>query len=196
MASRARIGCSVRLARYVPLALLVAGVQLTGCAYCRLPRIDPTGERLFLPPDAPPPQLAPLVPAGAAVQAQWGISVSPSQVIAPVGSEVVMIATVCGSEGFMLTRQRVEWNLSPDGVGQFLSPGERQPFEVFDWFIGLPRRVDSRCVLNTTFASTRTLDRATPVPNDEFHIQPGQSGQTVTPPTEGTSHVTVFAPEI
>ncbi|HTM54504.1 MAG TPA: hypothetical protein VL175_10775 [Pirellulales bacterium] len=196
MASRARFGCSARLARYAPVALLVAVLQLTGCAYCRLPRIDPTGERLFLPPDAPPPQLAPLVPAGGAVQPQWGISVSPSQVIAPVGSEVVMIATVCGSEGFMLTRQRVEWNLSPDGVGQFLSPGERQPFEVFDWFNGLPRKVDSRYVVNSTVATTQTLDRGTPLPNDDVLIQAGQSWATVTSPTEGTSHVTVFAPEI
>jgi len=44
MASRARFGCSARLARYAPVALLVAVLQLTGCAYCRLPRIDPTGE--------------------------------------------------------------------------------------------------------------------------------------------------------
>jgi uncharacterized repeat protein (TIGR01451 family) len=173
---------------------------LPGCAQCCWPRIDPTGERLFLPCDAPWPIPAPPLVAGGPLApiapAQWGISVSPSQVIAPVGSEVVMIASVCGSEGFMLTRQRVEWMLGGDGPGQFMSPGQRHPFEVLNWMHGLPKKIDNRLVINTTLASPMTLDRGTPTPTDDVLVQDGQAWVSVTSPTEGTSHVTVFAPEI
>ena len=48
---------------------------------------------------------APGVPVASAPP-QWGISVSPSQVIAPVGSEVIMIATVLGFDGRWEPRQR------------------------------------------------------------------------------------------
>ncbi len=179
---------------------LGCAVVLPGCAHFCWPRIDPTGERLFLPCDAPWPMPAPPLvasgPLAPIAPAQWGISVSPSQVIAPVGSEVVMIASVCGSEGFMLTRQRVEWMLGGDGPGQFMSPGQRHPFEVLNWMHGLPKKIDNRLVINTTLASPMTLDRGTPTPTDDVLVQDGQAWVSVTSPTEGTSHVTVFAPEI
>jgi len=173
----------------------------TGCANFRLPRIDPSGERLFLPCNAPPPPPPmvpgapppPLAPPGVG---QSGISVSPSQVIAPVGSEVVMIASVCGGDEFMTTRQRVEWNLAPDGAGQLLSPGQREPFGVVEWMHGLPKKVDSRYAVNTTLMAPMTLDRGTPTPTDDILVQPGQSWISVTSPTEGVSHVTAFAPDV
>ena len=184
---------SVRLVNAAPA--LVGG----GCATCQLPRIDPSGDRLFLPANAPPPVPVPVQAANARAPSptgQWGISVSPSQVIAPVGSEVIMIASVCGIEGYMLTNQRVEWMISPEGVGQFMSPGEREPLEIGHWLHGLPRKVDNKYVINTTLFGGATLDRGTPTLSDDVFVQPGQSWVTVTSPTEGTSRVTVFAPEV
>ena len=192
-------GLPCRAAALWGLAVVSCALALSGCATCCWPRIDPTGERLFLPCDAPWPGPAPPVVAGGPLTpqtpAQWGVSVSPSQVIAPVGSEVVMIASVCGSEGFMLTRQRIEWMLS-DGPGQFMSPGQRHPFEVINWMHGLPRKIDNRLVVNTTLTSPMTLDRGTPTPTDDVLVQDGQAWVSVTSPVEGTSHVTVFAPEV
>ncbi|MBI3837104.1 MAG: DUF11 domain-containing protein [Planctomycetia bacterium] len=191
-----RLSVRARPCWWMLCCALVAG----GCANCQLPRLDPSGDRIFLPPGAPSrgqtpgalaaPVTAPL-PAG-----QWGISVSPSQVIAPVGSEVVMIASVCGSEGFMLTNQRVEWMLAPDGAGQFMSPGERRPLDIVDRLHGLPAKIDSRYVINTTLFSPMTLDRGTPTPLDDVLVQSGQSWVSVTSPSEGTSRVTVFAPTV
>ncbi|HEV3137435.1 MAG TPA: hypothetical protein VGZ26_06015, partial [Pirellulales bacterium] len=174
----------------------------SGCANCRIPRIDPSGDHIFTfaPQDAPPPPVAipgafP-VPSAPLSIGQWGISVSPSQVIAPVGSEVIMIASVCGSEGFMLTDQRVEWMLAPDGAGQFMSPGERRPLDIMNRLHGLPAKIDSRYAINTTLFAPRTLDRGTPTPVDDVLVQSGQSWVSVTSPSEGTSRVTVFAPEV
>lgn len=183
--------------RCCALLLALGALAACGCATCQLPRIDPTGEHLFLPPNAPPPP--PVLATGSlspSPTGQWGISVSPSQVIAPVGSEVVMIASVCGIEGYMLTNQRVEWMLSPEGAGQFLSPGEREPLAVAHWLHGLPKKIDARYVVNTTLYAPTTLDRGTPNLTDDVLVLPGQSWVTVTSPVEGTSHVTVFAPEV
>lgn len=144
----------------------------------------------------PVPGAAPALPVAAVAPPQWGISVSPSQVIAPVGSEVIMIATVTGYDGRWEPRQRVEWMLSPDGAGQFVSPGERGPLEILNWMHGLPKKVDNRFAVNKTFAAPMTLDRGTPTPTDDVLVQIGQSWTSVTSPTEGTSHVTVFAPEV
>lgn len=182
---------------------LSLAIALAGCSSFSLPRIDPTGERLFLPCGETAPPIYPgapgLVVPGAPLPApigQWGISVSPSQVIAPVGSEVVMIASVAGPQGYLLTRERVEWMLAPEGVGQFVSPGQRRWYEVLNWMHGLPKKVDNRYAINTTVRSPLTLDRGTPVPTDDVLIQSGQSWVSVTSPTEGTSQVTVFAPGI
>ena len=41
-----------------------------------------------------------------------------------------------------------------------------------------------------------TLDRATPTPVDDILVQSGQAWVTVSSPTEGTSYVTVFAPQV
>lgn len=168
---------------------LCCAVTTAGCGSWQLPRIDPTGERLFIPGGAPLPP-----PPGAL--GQWGITVSPSRVIAPVGSEVVMIASVTGPEGFPLTRERVEWSLAPDGVGEFISPGERRPLEVLNWMRRLPRKVDTTYAINTTLTAAMPLDRGTPTAADDVTVQAGQAWVSVTSPTAGTSHLTVFAPEI
>jgi uncharacterized repeat protein (TIGR01451 family) len=175
---------------------LIAG----GCANFRLPRIDPSGDRLFVwPSNAPPAEPGIYPPQGApplapdSGPAQGGISISPSQIIAPVGSEVVMVAGVSAGDAALLGNERVEWTLAPDGVGQFVSPGERGPLEVLHWLHGLPKKVDSRYVINTTLTGPVTLDRGTPTPADDILVQPGQAWVTVSSPTEGTSHVTVFA---
>ncbi|MEX0677878.1 MAG: hypothetical protein WD063_12425 [Pirellulales bacterium] len=107
-----------------------------------------------------------------------------------------MIATIMGPEGFPLSRERVEWMLAPDGVGELVSPGERRPLEVLNWLRGLPRKVDTSYAINTTLAAATALDRGTPTPTDDILVQNGQAWVSVTSPTEGTSRLTVFAPGI
>ncbi|HEX5445469.1 MAG TPA: hypothetical protein VFW87_16705, partial [Pirellulales bacterium] len=167
-------------------------LALSGCANWSLPRIDPTGERLFIPGGQPSGEL----PRPPGVPGQWGISVSPSEVIAPVGSDVVMIATVIGPEGFPLMRERVEWMLSNDSAGQIVSPGVRRPWEVLNCLRRLPRKVDNNYVVNTTLTGGTALDRGTPTPVDDVFVNSGQAWVSLTSATEGTSNLTVYAPDL
>ena len=107
-----------------------------------------------------------------------------------------MIATVMGPEGFPLTRERIEWMLASDGAGEFVSPGERQPLDVLNWLRRLPRKIDTTYAINTTLTGATTLDRGTPTSTDDVTVHSGQAWVSVTSPTEGTSHLTVFAPDI
>jgi uncharacterized repeat protein (TIGR01451 family) len=176
---------------------LGCALWLSGCANWQFPRLDPTGERVFAPAGAPvppfPPGAAPIAPP---VGPNTGLSLSPSALIAPVGSEVVMIASVVGGEGFLLTNEVVEWTIDPGGVGQFLSTGERRRLDLINWWRGLPRKIDSRFAVNATLRNPMTLDRGTPSPLDDLFVQTGQAWVTVASPVEGTSRVTAFAPAL
>lgn len=241
---------AARLALARLLVWLVACVALmsAGCANCRLPRIDPTGERVFVwndsatsppllasaPPFSPPPTSpvlpgtatipypgaetttatpipnlgmpvvpvagAPLpgtpIPALPAGPPAPGITVNPGQVVAPIGSEVVMIASIMGDQGYPLTREKVEWMLEPNGPGQFVSPGKRRPWEFLDCLHRYPKKVTPTYVINRTLTGPMTVDRGTPTPIDDIRVLDGQAWVSVTSATEGTSHVTVFAPDI
>jgi uncharacterized repeat protein (TIGR01451 family) len=122
--------------------------------------------------------------------------VSPSQVVAPIGSEVVMIASIIGDQGYPLTREKVEWMLEPNGPGQFVSPGKRRPWEFLDCLHRYPKKVTPVYVVNRTLTGPMTVDRGTPTPIDDIRVQDGQAWVSVSSATEGTSHVTVFAPDI
>ena len=112
------------------------------------------------------------------------LTVSPSQVIAPVGSEVVMIATVHGRSGFGISGERVEWMLAPDGPGQFVALGERGTFDCLNAFRGLPKKLDNKYAVNVTSTRRQVIDRGTPTPTDDVQLQDGQAWLTVTSPTE------------
>ncbi len=179
--------------------LLVCALAMSGCANCRLPRIDPTGEHLFVPAGAAP---APTVPApvGPPRPAPLGgvplaVFITPSQVSAPIGSEVLLISSV-GTQGYLLTHQRVDWTISGESVGNFVSPGIRRPLAILDWVHGVPRLVDPRYVMNSTLFYPTTLEHGTATPLDDIRIQSGQAWVTVTSPIEGTTHVTAFAPAV
>ncbi len=175
-------------ARHLVWLLGCCALLASSCSSYRVPRIDQTGERLFVwseprpftfpdPTvpihDAPPygspdpfantttpfagtaPTLtagAPMLPGGvmpgAAVPLPGmstplpapGLSLSPSQVIAPIGSEVVMIATLIGEEGYPLTREKIEWMLDANGPGQLISPGTRQPWDILNCLHRYPKK--------------------------------------------------------
>ncbi len=231
------------LARLSAWLLLCIALVMTGCANCRLPRIDPTGERVFTwndpatpaptfataspfapgmtnpslpgattvpfpaaeatavtpipnlatPGMAVPGALVPALPAGPPAP---GITVSPSQVVAPIGSEVVMIATIMGDQGYPLTREKVEWMLEPNGPGQFVSPGKRRPWEFLDCLHRYPKKVSPIYAINRTLTGSMTIDRGTPTPLDDIRVQDGQAWVSVTSAAEGTSRVTVYAPNV
>ncbi len=128
--------------------LALAAVPLAvGCA--QVPRIDPSGERLlawdtpaagpivsgpvtnapvFVSPGASvvTPPVAGVPTLGTPVFVQPGLTLTPLRIVAPVGTEVLMVAGVHGAGDPLLTGQRVEWMMAPGSVGTFLAVGERE----------------------------------------------------------------------
>jgi len=114
--------------------------------------------------------------------------------MAPVGREIVLVSGLLGERGSFLSRQSIEWTLSPDSVGHIVTAGEepdclrrilRQPAN---------KRSGSYAVTQTS-GNARVLTRGTANPADDVSILSGQSWISLTSPTEGATHVTVLAPE-
>ena len=173
------------------LALCVLVVQ--GCAYGRLPQIDPSGEHFFIPgPLVYDEEPRPPLPHHERHQ-MVKLTLSPTKIIAPVGSEVVFLAAVCGADGCMYANQEVEWMLAPGGAGHFIALGRKSPL---DWLVGFsawPRKVNSSYAIGVTSSRYLCLTRGTPTPADDLPVQRGQAWISLTSPVEGTSHVTAHA---
>jgi uncharacterized repeat protein (TIGR01451 family) len=213
----------------------------SGCTSLRCPgcpRIDPTGERLFiwpkdeirtpgaaiatLPanPTAPPvvtdpvfpqPQLGaapaaaagvPLAPAVTPASAAFPqvpsekISITPERILAPVNSEVVLKASICGTEGYTLADEKIEWMLGRNGVGQFVEVSGKGLFHPPLLPFARGTKVDNYLAHGYTATGPLCITRGTADPTDDVNINRGDAWVSVTSPNEGVSHVTAFAPSV
>ncbi len=170
------------------LGLLLAG----GDGQAGVPRIDPSGERIFLPP-ADRTDLE-----GGLFQQLENVALylNPRDVVAPIGTEVILVATVVGPDHYTSTNERVEWSISAGSVGEFVQVGKGS---WLNWLVFDFTRARKLC---TTFAITSTLrrpvrlTRGTPDPGDDLVIQPGQAWVSVSSAMEGTSYVSAYAPSV
>ncbi len=244
-------------ARTVMFALVFCAPLLAGC---RLPAIDQSGQRIFLPPPnstslavgppngcffpepafrsppAPPEcvvpfdptatvavpglqpapfiQPAPLIQPAPAVQAapvatpqpaprtlfqnqaSGTLKLTPGRIVAPVGSEVVLTAGVCGDDGYFIRGQSLEWSLSQESVGNFVevSDGERRLLRRI--FHQRSEKLSNNFAIGSTLPRAELITRGTPTPNDDAWVLSGQGWLSLTSATEGTSTVNVHAPEV
>lgn len=184
-----RNGCLIVAAAL--LALLVGG-----CA--RIPRIDPTGQQILIW-DQPQPVVS--VPGAGTVAvpaiAQPGLTLTPARIVAPVGTEVLMVAGVHDFNQPMQPGRRVEWILTPGSVGSFLAVGESERPRVLQWLGGPPpQKISNDYAVSETLSIARVITRGTADPADDVSVLPGQAWVTVASPIEGSSYVTAFAPEV
>lgn len=191
---RQRSTCARRCRFQKALALVVVMLLPlgAGCVSGRIPMIDPTGERFFiLGPVARQPE-----PGKPQCHDPIRIELTPTKVVAPVGCEVVMLAGVCGGDGYMLAREPVEWMLASGGVGEFLTVGRGAPL---DWLVGFssgPRKINNNYARGTTSSSYLCLNRGTPTASDDLPVERGQAWVAVTSAVEGVSYVTAYAPGV
>jgi len=209
--------------RVLLLAMLcLCALNALGCAGLRVPRIDPSGERIFIWPkdqvapaatnlQAPTvftdpvfPAVAPVpgaqIPAGVAgllpPLPQDHLSITPGRVLAPVGSEVILKAGLCTRDNFLLTDSKVDWLLARDGVGEFVSLGGRgwlrDPW--LPW--NKPKKIDNQYATGYTAKVPLRITRGTADLGDDVQVEPGESWVSITSPVEGTSRITAVAPEI
>lgn len=229
------------------LAVAVVWAVSAGCQSIRLPAIDPTGQRVFLPPPAsttlvhpelpecrlptpaftapaeppPCPEGVPTSPAmsgpdcgpvaslpaaerpgeaGPRLAEHHGgtrygrLIIQPGRVIAPVGSEVVLIAGLCDPDGHYVVGQPIEWLLSQGSVGHFVDVADSGHWSFLTSFNKPARKITSTYVVTRTMAKSAVYTRGTAQTLDDFLIRRGQTWVSVTSPTEGVSYVTVWAP--
>lgn len=156
---------------------------------------------------APPPSLTLSSPQGPAIRAREvpgtippnalaAVSVAPQTVVAPVGSEVAMVASANGRNGRMETGRRVEWTLDPAGVGHFVAVDGASVFHPFLRWDSWPRKVDATFAIAKTLRNNITLTRGTPIIDDDMLLMSGQTWITVASPVEGTSYLSAYAPDV
>jgi uncharacterized repeat protein (TIGR01451 family) len=123
------------------------------------------------------------------------LTVMPGRIVAPVNTEVVMAAGICSPDGYYVTRQPLEWMLAQDGVGQIVAVGHESPRDASFLLRNSPQKVATNYARAHTSTIAQTLNRGTPSTTDDICLQKGQSWISITSPTEGTSHVVVWAPK-
>ena len=145
------------------------------------------------PPAAPPGARTPLTPKPPARPSAvprgvpGKLSVTPARMIAPVGSEVVLLAGLCGDDGYLITQQSIEWNLSQDSVGQLVDYNDRGKI----WTRA--KKLSADYAITRTSCRPETVTRGTPSVTDDIVLRKGQTWVSLTSASEGTSYVTVVA---
>ena len=122
------------------------------------------------------------------------LQLDPQRSVAPVGSEVVLRAGLCGDDGYLIKKQPIEWSLSQDSVGNIVEVDEfGKPF----WRRMLrkpPLKRSGDYAVGRTSTAPQVLTRGTIDPNDDIWMAEGQTWISITSASEGVSHVSAVAP--
>jgi uncharacterized repeat protein (TIGR01451 family) len=172
------------------LLMVVAALSLGGCAQ-HTSHIDKTGARVFTT-DTPYQQR----PGPPSKHDTTAVMVTPAKIIAPVGSEVIVQAAVCGPDKALVANEPVEWSIAPDSVGFFVQAGETGPLEWMHHVSRTTRKIDNQFAVSSTSPKFIMLNRGTAENTDDVPVLRGQAWVTMSSPTEGTSFVTAVAPNV
>lgn len=118
----------------------------------------------------------------------------PGRVVAPVGSEVIVVSGICGETGNYVTRQPLEWMLAPDSVGHIMQVSNDKWSFVTDLFSSTSaKKLDLDWARTKSHTHRQTVTRGTKNLADDVVLGKGQSWVSVYSPTEGATHVTALA---
>lgn len=211
------------------LGLGLLGSMLTGCSGVRLPAIDPSGERFFLPsgsyttlntpddcgscgllpepaftrPPVPPRCDSPAATLGPPAKdqcfslhpaKQGELILIPTNVVAPVTAEVIVVGGICGSTGQFVSGRKLEWTLSQESVGNFIEVGTGPHASCVKLVHHNRGKQSANYATSTTSRHAMRIDRGTASTLDDVAVSKGQSWITISSPTEGTSYVTCWSP--
>jgi hypothetical protein len=185
--------------------VLVAAVYGSGCADSNVPRIDPTGEHILatdpVGPQAyvnqPPSYVGDRRESSSTVPSDDAqVTLTPTELTAPVGSEVILVAGVVAVDGSLVAHRRLEWTLMPGSVGQFAEISQNN---CIDRLLGdnNPHKVAAvnYAVGGTGHAEGQVTPRIGPAAN-VANVTVGQGWVGLTSTMAGDSVVTVIAPQV
>lgn len=124
------------------------------------------------------------------------VVMEPSVISAPVGSDIVLVASYVGEDSqYLRVGERLSWNMS--GVGQFMStnPNNGAACLQCPWS-DTSRKVEGRSQETETSGQLYKITRGTDSIVDDITILRGQSWMAVTSYEEGTSSVSVTGENI
>jgi len=119
---------------------------------------------------------------------------TPREQIAPIGSEVVLIASCLGNKDRLITNEKIEWALEGVGTIEKFDAGSHCDYLCFDYVKA--KKVSERYAITKTSSVYQTIDRGTPDTTDDIHLLRGQTWVSINSLKEGTTHVTAFAPNM
>jgi len=124
------------------------------------------------------------------------ILLSPQKIVAPVGGEVILLSGICGNDGYLQVGQPLEWMLTPESVGTFIEVGNDDPGMLHR--LAKIDKADKRSgsyALGVTSTKRALITRGNLNSQDDVPLDKGQTWLSISSPTEGTSRVTVLAPQ-
>jgi len=120
---------------------------------------------------------------------------TPSRIVAPVGSEVVVLAGICGGDGFFVKNQPLEWMLSNNSVGELVEVGGMHHSKFNQLIPPTAKKFSGQYAWGRTGLKKVSLTRGTPTPVDDIELAKGQTFVSVSSASPGTSYVTAVAPK-
>ena len=126
------------------------------------------------------------------------LRVDPDQTVARVGTEVVLRAGLCGLDGYLVTKQPIEWTMSQESRGHIVSVGNATSsltsFLPSSFYGNDARKYSGNYAVGKTTTTRKTITRGTKTVEDDFDLAKGENWLSVTSPEAGVSHITVWAP--
>jgi hypothetical protein len=119
---------------------------------------------------------------------------TPREQIAPIGSEVVLIASYLGNKDRLVTNEKIEWTL--EGVGTIEKYDASSCCDPLFFDCVKAKKLTEHYAVTKTSQVYQTLDRGTADTADDIHLLRGQTWVSVNSMKEGTTHVTSFAPNL
>lgn len=116
------------------------------------------------------------------------IDVTPQNATAPLGAQIVLVATVCDKDGQPRRSRRVEWVL--DGPGNIIEVDEAGVYA------GRGYKVDNKYAVTYTNYGSHTITRGNDDPKDDVEIEPGQTFCVISSAVPGETTVTAYAPGV
>ncbi|WP_345327777.1 hypothetical protein [Novipirellula rosea] len=125
------------------------------------------------------------------------ILLTPQKIVAPVGGEVILLSGICGADGYLQMNQPLEWMLTPDSVGTFIQVGDDDPGLLHRMTVKKqrPEKHDPSYAHGLTSTKRMLITRGNLDRSDDVQLEKGQTWISISSPSEGTSRVTVLAPE-
>ena len=100
------------------------------------------------------------------------VLIEPRETVAPVGSEVVLIAGVLGPDGYLRTNRRLEWSVAPGSVGEFVAVEQGRHLDLLLGDFNWPRKINATTAVGSTSRSNVRLNRGTGTPEDDKFVRP------------------------